>query len=390
MKKRVMFRIRSMQMGGVPKVLIDILKNLDREKFEPSVLLQINQGELLVDIPEDVKITALAKGRQEMSFIKPIRFIQLVIRNLKIQMYKVFPSLIKKKLFETPDIEIAITHSSLPDLLRSPFNNSKKVNWFHTDISWHHSKDYGKKIAGMMKKCDLTIFGSLHTRLIFEKFLDVKIYNGIHIHNTFDEKNVLEKSLLEITDINNRSLDTQKKIFVSVGRLEYQKGYDLLIEVHQELINEGYDHIIVVIGDGSQNVNLNNKVKALKLEDSFLLLGNRNNPYPYIRKADYYIQPSRYESYPIALGETLILNIPIISTDVGGVSELLNHGKTAYLVNFDKYELKTAMKKFMSNPHLVREIKNEQKKFNVENYNTKIHSKINHVLSKLALTENKK
>ena len=380
-----MFRIRSMQMGGVPKVLIDVLKNLDRERFEPSVLLQINQGELLDDIPKDVKVTALAKGRHEMSFIKPIRFIQLVMRNVKIQMYKIFPSLIKKKLFETPDIEIAITHSSLPDLLRSPFKNSKKVNWFHTDISWHHTKEYGEKIARMMKKCDLTIFGSLHTRLTFEKFLNVKIYNGIHIHNTFDEKNVLEKSLLEIPDLKNRFVDRSRKIFVSVGRLEYQKGYDFLIEVHKELLDEGFDHIIAVIGDGSENINLKNKIKFFSIEESFLLLGNQNNPYPYIKNADYYIQSSRYESYPIVLGETLILNKPIISTNVGGISELLSHGKTAYLVNFDKDELKSAMKKFMQNPELVEEIKNEQKKININNYNVNIYSKINRVLSKLII-----
>jgi glycosyltransferase involved in cell wall biosynthesis len=385
MKKKIMFRIRSMQMGGVPKVLIDVLKNLDREKFEPSVLLQINQGELLDDIPEDVKVTALAKGRHEMSFIKPIRFIQLVMRNVKIQMYKIFPSLIKKKLFETPDIEIAITHSSLPDLLRSPFKNSKKVNWFHTDISWHHTKEYGEKIARMMKKCDLTIFGSLHTRLTFEKFLNVKIYNGIHIHNTFDEKNVLEKSLLEIPDLKYRFVDKRRKIFVSVGRLEYQKGYDFLIEVHKELLDEGFDHIIAVIGDGSENINLKNKIKFFRIEESFLLLGNQNNPYPYIKNADYYIQSSRYESYPIVLGETLILNKPIISTNVGGISELLSHGKTAYLVNFDKDELKSAMKKFMQNPELVEEIKNEQKKININNYNVNIYSKINRVLSKLII-----
>ncbi|MCY1662911.1 glycosyltransferase [Chryseobacterium sp. SL1] len=385
MKKKIMFRIRSMQMGGVPKVLIDVLKNLDRERFEPSVLLQINQGELLDDIPDDVKVTALAKGRHEMSFIKPILFIQLVMRNVKIQMYKIFPSLIKKKLFETPDIEIAITHSSLPDLLRSPFKNSKKVNWFHTDISWHHTKEYGEKIARMMKKCDLTIFGSLHTRLTFEKFLDVKIYNGIHIHNTFDEKNVLEKSLLEIPDLKYRFVDRSRKIFVSVGRLEYQKGYDILIEVHKELLDEGFDHIIAVIGDGSENINLKNKIKFFRIEESFLLLGNQNNPYPYIKNADYYIQSSRYESYPIVLGETLILNKPIISTNVGGISELLSHGKTAYLVNFDKDELKSAMKKFMQNPELVEEIKNEQKKININDYNTGIYSKINRVLSELII-----
>lgn len=387
MKKKIMFRIRSMQMGGVPKVLIDILKNLDREKFEPSLLLQINQGELLSEIPKDIKVIALERGRQEMSDVKPIRFFQLIKRNINLKIYSIFPNLIKKKINETPDIEVAITHSSLRGLLRSPFRNSKKVNWFHTDISWHHTKEYGKKIAIMMKKCDLTIFGSLHTKLTFEKFLDVKVCNGVHIHNTFDEKNVLEKSLIETIDIKKIFFDKKNKIFISVGRLEYQKGYDLLIDVHKELIDEGFNHTIAVIGDGSERKHLKNKIRSYGIEDSFLLLGNQNNPYPYIKHTDYYIQPSRYESYPISLGETLILNKPIISTDVGGVSELLNHGKTAYLVDFDITDIKRAMKEFMQNPELVEKIKDEQKKFIVSDYNRKIYSQINNILSKLNINE---
>lgn len=115
--------------------------------------------------------------------------------------------------------------------------------------------------------------------------------------------------------------------------------------------------------------------------------GNINNPYPYIKNADYHIHPSRYESYPIALGEALILNIPIICTDVFGVSELLSHEKTAYIVNFEKDTLKEAMKNFMQNTLLIEKIRKEQSNFQANEYNRKIYSKINNILLKISRDE---
>lgn len=383
MKKKVMFRILSMQMGGVPKVLIDILKNLDRDKFEPFVLLSIHQGELLSEIPGDVKVISLEKGKEEMSSLKAFLIFQLIKRKMNLQLYKTFPCLLKKKVDEVPDIEIAITHSSLSSLVKSPFLTSKKINWFHTDIRWHHTIDYGKKIARMMQKCDLTIFGSMHTKITFERHLNIRISNSMCIHNTFDEQNVIKKSREKDPDIKN-IFSKEKKVFLSVGRLEHQKGYDVLIEIHAELLKEGFDHNIIVIGNGSKLELLQSKIRTLGVENSFILLGNKNNPYPYIKNADYYIQPSRYESYPIALGETLILNIPIICTDVGGVNELLRHKKTAYIVSFEKNSLKEAMKKFMQNPFLVEEIRKEQSNFQATEYNKKIYSKINDLLLKIS------
>ena len=386
MKKKGMFRIISLQMGVVPKVLIDILKNLDRDKFELFVLLNINQGDLLKDIPVDVNVIALQKGKEQMSRIRFFRFFQMIKRNIILKLYKHFPSLIKRKIFEIPDIEIAITHSSLPELLKSPFRNSKKINWFHTDIIWHHSKDYGKDLAKMMQKCDLTVFVSLYSKITFEKYLNVKLKNSLCIHNPFDVNDILYKSHLDSCNANS-FFSEKVKTFVSTGRLVFAKGYDVLIDVHAELLDEGFDHRIIVIGDGNELIFLQRKIRTLGVESSFVLLGNINNPYPYIKNADYYIQPSRYESYPIALGEALILNIPIICTDVGGVSELLSHEKTAYIVNFEKDTLKEAMKNFMQNTLLIEKIRKEQSNFQANEYNRKIYSKINNILLKISRDE---
>ncbi|CAD7811901.1 hypothetical protein CHRY9390_02434 [Chryseobacterium aquaeductus] len=78
MKKRILFRINSMKMGGVPKVLIDVVKNLDKDKFDPFILLDLNQGELRDEIPADIKVFSLAKGREDMHKMQPLLFFSLL------------------------------------------------------------------------------------------------------------------------------------------------------------------------------------------------------------------------------------------------------------------------------------------------------------------------
>lgn len=366
-----------MQMGGVPKVLINILQNIDRNQFEPFVLMDLYQGELRNDIPKNVKVFTLSKGREEMSKIKAVLFCQLFVRYIKLHILHLFPLLLKSKIDILPDIEVAITHSSLPRLIRSPFKISKKINWFHTDIRWHHSISQGKKIALMMNKCNMTIFGSLHTQQSFENHLGVTVAKKRYVHNAFNGEEVINRANDYVLE--KEFLQNKKNLFVSVGRLAYQKGYDMLIDIHQELIAEGWEHSVIILGDGPDYRKLHEKITKKSLSQTFFLLGNRNNPYPYIKLADYYIQPSRYESYSIVLGETLILGKPIITTNAGGVKELLEHNRTAYIINFDKNEIKQAMKEFMTKDDLLKKIAKNQNEFNYEKYNNKIYQEINKV-----------
>lgn len=117
------------------------------------------------------------------------------------------------------------------------------------------------------------------------------------------------------------------------------------------------------------------------MEDTFILIGQKENPYPYIAAADYYIQPSRYEAYPLAIGEALALNKPIISTDVGGIREMLTHNATGLLVNFSKENLKEAMKSFIEQKDLVNYIKENQNNFDFDQHNRLIDEGIQKILS---------
>ncbi|MCB4236002.1 hypothetical protein LDL59_15560 [Kaistella anthropi] len=103
-KIKLLFRHRSMEMGGVEKVMLSLLNNLDREKFDMTVLLNLNQGELRNEIPKHVRKIAVAKGKEDMSPHRLKQKAQLVMRRLalayfeKIEIKKKQNSLIMKNL----------------------------------------------------------------------------------------------------------------------------------------------------------------------------------------------------------------------------------------------------------------------------------------------------
>lgn len=378
-RKIILFRLRSMEMGGVQKVLIDILKRLDKDKYDVHLLLNLFQGELLPEIPSEIKMHYLATGKEKLSGNKVIQFQQLLLRRIILSLYSLFPSLLKHKLHFTPDIEIAFMSANLPDLINSPFKKSKKINWFHSDIRFFPKKK-AHQLIQLMKKSDTTVFVSKITQKNLEIFAGSPLPNAQYIYNLFDYKNIL--SMAE-EPINNDLFKTEEKVFVSVGRLDYAKGYDVLLNAHTELLREGYQHRIIIIGDGYYYPLLRKKIARENMEKTFILAGQKENPYPYMAAADYYIQSSRYEAYPLAIGEALILNKPIISTDAGGIKEMITHEKTGYIVNFCKDELKQAITTFLSNPGLIENIKNNQRHIDVEKHNQRYYQKIEKLLSSL-------
>ncbi|CAA7196530.1 glycosyltransferase [Chryseobacterium potabilaquae] len=378
MKKKVLFRIPSMEMGGAQKAMLNIINFLDSSKYEPILLLNSFKGELLLEIPRNTKIFFLVEGIEKPNCNGIQRLLHRTKNYIILGKYCLFPTLLKKKLNIVPDIEIAMVDSSLKDLVNSPFKHSRKLNWFHADLHFY-SQVYGKEIVSMMHKCHLTVFVSHKTKGDFETYLKQYVYNSLCIYNAFNIEDIRSKSL-ESFDLKEWMLFKRPvKTFVSVGRLVDQKGYDILIEAHSELIKEGFNHQIIVIGDGPEYRSLKKEIILQNVENSFLLLGLKENPYPYIAKADYYIQPSRYEGYPLAVAEALILHIPLISTCVGGVMEIIDHNKTGYLTGFSKYELKNAMMKFLLEPDFVMEIVRNQKRKDFTLHNEYIHEQLEYI-----------
>lgn len=365
MKKKILFRTSSMEMGEEQRALLNIIEMLDKTRFESFLLLDVSQGELLKNIPKEVKVFYISERREPFSTIKIAKLFQFVTRKITLLAYRYYPELLKSKVNIVPDIEIAMTLSSLRGLINSPFKNSKKINLFKSNVLFL-PKRFGNKILSMMERCDVTIFTSDTYRDEFEKHLGEVVYNGVCIPNILNIKRIEEQSL-EATDEEDEII-WKTNTFISIGELTHQSGYGLLLRAHVELIKGGVNHQIIIIGDGPTYSNLKKKVKLFEVQNSFFILSNKDNPYSYIARSPYYIQTSRYETFSLFIREAMILNKPVISTNCSEASNIIA-SNTGLIIGFSKQEIKKAIKTFLFNPILTSDIKANQKKINFERDN---------------------
>lgn len=353
MKKiKVLFRLRSLEMGGVPRVVLDLLRNLPKDKFDLTLMLNLHQGELIKDIPKDIKLIIVEKGKEQMSSNPFVKKLQLAWRRLKLEVYDKFPSVLYRlKVPEQYDIEVSPGYTEFDMVLNSPNKKSRKIGWFHTDVSYDKDQKRVLDRIQKMTRFDFMIFGSKQTRQVIDDLYQVTYPKSTVIYNVIKVDEVIKKA--ELFDY---SFNSDVPVFSSMGRLHSRKGYHTLMQVHRQLLDDGFPHIIAVIGGGNEMENLINQRKELDVEQSFLLLDSQTNPYPYIKASDYFILPTQSESYPLVIGEVMCMRKPIISTNVGGISEMIDDGKDGVLIKYDEKEMYDAMKQFMTDKNLVNHI----------------------------------
>ncbi|WP_230475206.1 glycosyltransferase [Faecalibacter bovis] len=351
-KIKVLFRLRSLEMGGVPRVVLDLLRNLPKDKFDFTLMLNLHQGELVKDIPNDIKLIVVEKGKEQMSSNPLFQKIQLAWRRVKLEIYDKFPSILYKlKVPEKYDIEVSPGYAEFDMVLNSPNKKSRKIGWFHSDVGYDKDKARVLSRIEKMKKFDFMIFGSKQTRQVIDDLYQVTYPKSTVIYNVIKVDEVLAKA-----DLFEYDYKTEYPVFSSLGRLHSRKGYHTLMKVHRRLLDEGFQHKIAVIGGGNEMENLINQRKELDVEDSFILFDTQTNPYPYIKASDFFILPTQSESYPLVIGEVMCMRKPIISTNVGGISEMIEDGVDGVLIKYDEDEMYQAMKEFMTNSDLVNKI----------------------------------
>ena len=371
-KIKILFRHRSMEMGGVEKVMLSIVNNLNPEKFEITVCLNLNQGELRNEFPPHVRKLYLAEGKEDFSKNIILQKIQLYQRKKKLEKLRKNPEIIDKQyLKEHFDIEIGMTYNDFESVLNSSNKNSKKIGWFHSEINVPGLKPLLPEILKQFPQFDVMVYCSQ------------KIKDLMHIHHPelhFPREKVIINAI-SIEEIKVKAAEkiepfSEKPSFVSVGRLHYRKGYHKLIEAHTKLIREGHDHQILIVGEGEHRQNLEKLIKENKVERTFILLGNKMNPYPYIKNADFFILPSESEAWPLVIAEALILQKPIIATDTGDVSMMIAPEKTGILIPYKVEEMYYSMKRFLTDKPLISEIKNNLQNIEDQFDNKKIFESI--------------
>lgn len=377
-KIKVLFRHRSMEMGGVEKVILSMLNNLSREKFEITVCLNMNQGELRNEFPDHVRKVYLTEGKESFSKNKIIKKLQLFKRRIKLWKAEKSPKVADLILKEKYDVEIAPSFGIFSAVLNSSNKNSKKIAWFHSEINVPKMQPVVPYILDSFPRFDQIIYCSQ------------KIKDMMH-HYYPDLRYPTEDVVINAIPIDEIKRKAEEKIeyfpdgplFISIGRLHTRKGFHKLIDAHKKLIDEGFHHSIIVIGDGEEMENLRKQIEQNNVEKTCFLYGNKMNPYPYIKNADFFILPSESEAWPLVIAEALVLQKPIIATNVGDVGEMIEDGKTGYLINYETQEMYDAMKKFLTEPEFVSKIKENLTDIEKQFDNQKIFDAVEDIIVKL-------
>lgn len=379
-KIKILFRHRSMEMGGVEKVLLSLLNNLNKDRFDITVLLSIDQGELRNEIPAHVKKVVLAKGKESFSRNPFLQKLQLFVRKLKLDKLRRNPEIIDNQyLKDTFDIEIGMTYNDFEPVLNSSNKNSKKIGWFHSEIDHPKLQVLVPKILEHFPQFDHMVYCSEKIKdMMHRDYPNLSYPVESVIINAIPIEEIKKKASENISNL------PKKPLFVSVGRLHTRKGYHLLMHVHAQLLKDGFEHSILIIGDGEEMPHLLEQQKKLGVEKTFILAGNKMNPYAYIKNADFFIMPSESEAWPLVIAEALILQKPIIATEVGDVGLMINHKKTGYLVNYNFDEIYAAMKEFLTNPELISHLKENLVTIEKEFDNQKIFNAVEEIIINLA------
>jgi glycosyltransferase involved in cell wall biosynthesis len=365
-----------MEMGGVEKVVLSMLNNLNKDKFELTICLNINQGELRNEFPKHVRKVYLTDGKEDLSKNPVIQKVQLAKRKLKLNKAEKDPRIADHLLKDKYDVEIATTYSVYKTVLNSTNKNSKKIAWLHSDLTLPGFDDLREGIFNSMEQFDYIIYGSQQCKdVLNEKYPDLKLPPGQVILNAIPAQELKIKALEFVPEFD------KVPTFVSVGRLHIRKGYRTLLEVHKQLLDDGFNHEIIVIGDGDDFDLLNKRINELKVEKSFKLLGTKMNPYPYVKNADFYIMPSEGEGWPLIIAETLILQKPIVATNVGGIPEMITHKETGFLTEYSEAGIYEGMKEFLTNKELVKTIQENLKDIEKQFDNQKIFDAVEDVIT---------
>lgn len=341
--KKILFGITGLTLGGAERVLVDLCNALCKD-YDITIFTLYGHGEFERELNKKIHRISLYPGKRET-----LTTSEKIKLSLRLQSATCRKKIIREKLPKEYDTVVAFLEGPITWLFKE-IKALHKVVWIHNDIRSVFGQGFkAKRKAKLNKKMydhyDELIFVSKDN---LDKFVECYPENNKKkrvIYNYIDEDVVLKKASLEkVTDIKE-----ELPSFVQVSRLTDQKAVPRLVEVHEKLINEGFLHRVYIIGDGPLFPEVSKMIQEKNLKDTFILLGKKTNPYPYMKKANFFLLASYYEGYPMVLLEAKVLNKRILITDTAAREVLINYSNSLIVTN-DKGGIYEGMKEFIQAP----------------------------------------
>ena len=333
--------------GGVEKLLYDFVYRW-HENYDLTVMTIYKEYGFYDSYPQNVKYiyktVRWVNGKKfSPSYLKCV--IKKIICRLR------FRKLKKKSDY---DVIIALKDGDVTKIV-ADFIAPRKFAWYHTDYKNYYYSEYiydsAENELNVLKRYSSVVCVA---QTIKDSLIDVIGDAGNYVvkYNPINTAKVLY-------DGNEPVLDAKKTegktLFVVVGRINYQKGYDLLLEAAHMLEVQGYQFDVLVVGGrenwGDEFDRITRSKKRLNV-NSVQFIGARTNPYKYMKMADWMLSTSIFEGYSLVSQEAALLDVPLLLTDCSGVRELLGDSEYGIVVETSVKGIYEGMKKVLDNPDL--------------------------------------
>lgn len=369
MKKDILIYTYNLDIGGIERSLIGLLNAIDYDKYNVDLYMFKHEGAFIKDVPDNVNIL----NQEEITSFAGIPIVE-VFRKKNFSMglgrlYAKARCLIKGKVLKKPVSGEYMSQITYPlfckkmKKLNKHYDVALSFYWPHyfvinnvsadLKLGWIHT-DYGqiypdkKKEIEMWSKIDYIVAVSDECKKSF-----INVYPNLEdkvivIENILSEEHI-RKMANEFTV--RDEIDFNSTILCSVGRFCCPKNFINIPKICREIIDKGKDVKWYLIGYGPEESDIRQVIKDNKVENNVIILGKKENPYPYMKACDIYVQPSKFEGKAVTVREAQILCKPVVITNYATASSQVVDGKDGIIVDMDNKSVAEGICKLLDNSH---------------------------------------
>lgn len=391
--KTIVISSGDLTMGGLQKILVEYLKLIDKNKYRIVLLIANDYGKknlFLEEIPKNVeiqfvrpynlvsKIAELSKKRKILN--------RVLLKGYRHKSKRVFKSIFLEKLSKLGKIDLIIDFDGGLKSVLDNLKAEKKIIWIHSSIR-KHKQDNKSKISRYgeeLKKYDKIIAICQEMKEEIKELYPSLSHKIEYIYNPLDCNNIIEQGNENIEKMTSYEKELiESDYFLAISRLDaVQKDFETLIEGYLILKNKGIKERLYIIGEGDGRVKIEKMIEEKNLTKDVILLGQKQNPYVWIKHSKLFIHSSRYEGLPTVLLEALMMDKFIVSSNCPtGPTEILTNPKVGELFDVgDANQLAEKVLKVLYDKdyqkELLKNIQLKKKEFELSEITEKFHKTI--------------
>lgn len=386
--KKILFVINTLGHAGAETALVELLNVLEKDEYEISLYVIMGQGEMLKRVPKEVKLlntsfsetsVLSAKGKNAMirtvcrSFVKnghilrKMRYAGHLYKDMR-KKKRILPDKIlwrilsdgSERFEESYDLAVAYLEGAATYYVADHVKAKKKAAFVHID---YESSGYTKEMdRDCYQKMDRIFTVSDEVKKHF-----LKVYPQYEKKTEVFHNIINQEKIKKLAEDGKGFQDHYEGIrLLTVGRLNYQKAYDIAIEAMKIVKDAGYQARWYVLGEGSERQMLEKRIEELGLKEDFLMPGSVSNPFPYFKQTDIYVHATRFEGKSIAIQEAQTLGCAIIASDCNGNREQITDGEDGLLCELTPEGIAEKIILLIENIELRREIGDHAKEKKIE------------------------